>query len=59
MTSDADGLAAQAVYVSIFAIACVSSVIGAVAEHASSWAQGVRDQEFLVERRLRNLEARK
>ncbi|EJD43727.1 hypothetical protein AURDEDRAFT_185325 [Auricularia subglabra TFB-10046 SS5] len=49
----------QIVYILIFSLVAGSAVVGNLFDSTSSWMQAVRDQEFLVERRLRNLEARK
>lgn len=45
------------VYPGIF---CGTSIVGlwrAASRAGRQWVQGVRDEEFLVERRLRNLES--
>ncbi|KAI0064059.1 hypothetical protein BV25DRAFT_1990235 [Artomyces pyxidatus] len=44
------------VYPSIFAAAGFARMVVAVAGVLSSWSQGIRDKEFLVEMRLRNYE---
>ncbi|KAH7105992.1 hypothetical protein BKA62DRAFT_688555 [Auriculariales sp. MPI-PUGE-AT-0066] len=49
----------QTVYVTIFAMVFGAGILTVLGDAVSAWAQGVRDEEFLVERRLRNLDGRK
>lgn len=44
------------VYPGLFAVSALFRLCASIITHCASWAQSIRDSEFLVEMQLRNLE---